>query len=269
MTKPTNAELQLQKRYLVPGRGSIPYSLAIEHTDYPRYCIIGDQHEPAEARSNLCFGCWKQLKYDLELIHDRWDNLDDALMTSRRPSDGERAGSSTEGSAAPIDLRVSEAMGLARHAVYSILRTLVEDQPFEVFTTTEGTWALAGRLARRHVGYIASHPDEQVTEAAYIATWKAARDIEKVTHPPITTQPIESHCHQFHDPGDGSRRPCPGQLVGVVMPDGTTTIQCSEDPDHWIPMDEWLMLQTRRDRLAKKYTSAPTRRLRGASQQGA
>lgn len=257
MKPPTQGEIEKQLRYEIGGR-AVPYSLAVDAVDHPRYCIIGDVHDRAEHGSNLCSNCASQLRSDLRLIEDRWDNLEDQLMVVRRKSNGERA-AAAKGSAAPIDLDISEAMGLARAAVWAILARLTRDRPTSGFRTDEGTWALAGMLGRYHVDYIAGHPDQEFTETVYRLVWAAGRRVEEVVGSPTARQPIDAHCHQWITATDGSRVPCPGQLEGVVRYDGARVVACSEDPLHMVPMDQWLMLQSRRDGLAVKYAK-PTRR---------
>lgn len=255
MKGPTQDELKLQRRYTIDGE-SVPYSIALQVVDRPRYCIIGDVHMPAERDSNLCVDCTTQLRSDLRLIEDRWDNLEDALMTVRQKSNGERPGSSTEGSAAPIDLNISEAMGLARDAVWAIVGRLTQDRKTNQFRTGEGTWALAGLLARYYVDYIATHPDQDFTERVYRMAWSAGRKIEDVVHPPNARQPLASPCRQSVVTPEGKRAACAGQLEAVVGWSGSKIVECSEDPLHKMPIEDWLRISghraTKKSKLAGK-----------------
>jgi hypothetical protein len=266
MTPPTHPQLTKRRRYLIDGQ-PVPYSAAVEAADHPKYCIIGDVHNLADMSSNLCTDCTTQLRADLRLIEDRWDNLEDALMTSRRKSDGERPGSSTEGSAAPIDLTISEAMGEARNVVWAIIASISRDHvlgrdgKLVTFRTDEGTWALAGLLARYYVDYIATHPDQDFTERVYRMAWSAGRKVEKAVHPPSARRPIESTCHQWITTEEGGRAPCPGQLEAVIGVAGSKIVECSEDPMHSMPIEKWLQVSghratkqsNRAAKLAAKY----------------
>lgn len=255
MKPPTDDELTKQRRYEVDGQ-MVPYSVAVDAVDHPRYCIIGDVHTFAEHASNLCVDCTAQLRSDLRLIEERWDNLEDALMTVRRKSNGERPGSSTEGSVPPIDLNISEAMGLGRNAVWAIIARLTRDRTATGFKTEEGTWALAGMLARYHVDYIATHPDQAFTETVYVAVWRAGRKIEEVVHPPNARRSLDSHCHQWVTTVEGGRAPCTGKLEAVVGVNGSKIVECSEDPMHRMPIEDWLRVSghraTKKSKLAGK-----------------
>lgn len=238
---------------MVDGR-QVPYSVAVDTVERPRHCIIGDVHLVAEIGSNLCVDCTSQLRSDLRLVEDRWENLEDELMTVRQKSNGERPGSSAEGSAAPIDLDISEAMGLARDAVWAIIARLTQDRKTDQFRTDEGTWALAGMLGRYYVGYIASHPDQDFSERVYRMVWSAGRKVEDVVHPPAARRPIESPCHQQLKT-DGGIGPCPGQLEAVIGVGGSKIVECSADPLHRMPIEKWLQVSGQRATKKSKVAS--------------
>lgn len=278
-----SSELALEYKYRVEGHdGMLPYSLAKKATTYPTACAVHaaaaaaeneaaaaagkepptPSPKPSRPGSNLCEQCTDNIRADLLVIEARWSHLTDALAASRQPrAGGERAGSSDTGRALPIDPLVSEAIRTVHTAIHTVIGQLIEDRPDVKLPADQGADELAGWLARWHVDYIADHPSSRHTVASYWDIQKAGDAVRKHIGPDVARQPIDSHCHQHIDDGTGSRLPCPGQLEGVALADGSTVVECSEDPMHHIPIEQWFLLHSRkaprpartRNTLMKKY----------------
>ncbi|MHA7275354.1 hypothetical protein ACX80O_02305 [Arthrobacter sp. Hz1] len=254
MTKPTTEELAMEYRYRVEGRlALLPFSLAVEATTYPANCAVHSaakppQLAPAEVGTNMCHGCRNLMWNDLYVIELMWADLQDALVASRSRGGGERSGSDG-GSAAPIDLSASEALGLARDAVWSIVQQLILDKPRVQLPADHGTDVLAGWLTKSHFSYLASHPSSRHLVLSYQDLQKAADAVRASVGSEVHRRPIvDSQCHQFVDDGTGNRLPCPGQLEGVVQADGSQSVECTVDMLHTIPMEQWLLLTARKGR---------------------
>lgn len=271
-----DTDLALEFRYRVEGRlVLLPYSLAKKATTYPKYCVVhaaadDAEHVPARKDSNLCDPCIESMRADLLLIEERWPHLSDALAATRQARrGGERAGSSDTGRALPIDPEVSEVIRSTQREVHLIIVQLVKDRPSLKLPLDHGTDDLAGWLARWHIEYVATHPSADHSMTSYHGIQRAADEVRKYIGPQPARQPIQSNCHQFIDDGSGSRLPCPGQLEGVMYPGGSKVVECSEDPLHYVPIEEWLMIHARRTKLARKHGTRATRPARRSSGQGA
>lgn len=242
--------LLLEYKYRVPGCAELmPYTLATKATSYPKSCIIhsaGGATVPAERNSNLCLPCTEQLRTDLQVIADRWEDLEEALQPSRSGGAGER-GSTDIYAALPIDGSVSDVMRQVRSEVWSIVGQLLQDKPMQQMPKDHGTGVLAGWLAKWHVDYIASHPSAAHTFACYTGIQTASDQSRRKSYQTQGARtPIIQRCHQFVTGLNGSRLPCPGQLEGVLLDSGKKIVECSEDPGHMIPMSEWLLIHSKR-----------------------
>ena len=263
--------LQLEYKYRVAGHsGLLPYTLAKKATVYPKQCVIhatAGVEVPTERNSNLCRPCTDQLRADLQVIADRWEDLEEALQPSRSGGSGER-GSTDIYAALPIDGSVSDVMRLVRAEVWSIVGQLVQDKPAQQMPKDHGTGVLAGWLAKWHVDYIASHPSAAHAVACYTGIQAASDQSRRKSYQTVGARtPLVQHCHQFVTGADGSRVPCPGQLEGVLLDSGKKIVECSEDPGHMIPVNEWLLIHSKRasrpararNTLAKKYAGGLTK----------
>jgi hypothetical protein len=139
-------------------------------------------------------------------------------------------------------------MGLARAAIWSTVGQLVQDRPDLRMPADHSTDVLADWIARRHIDYLASHPAREHLAAVFATVSDAALAVRDQAYQcaPVEVEMKHSHCHQFTDDPAGGRVPCPGQLVGVLLPSGRQVVECSADPLHRIPADAWFQIQARR-----------------------
>lgn len=262
-------DLEYKYRIDTPfGTDMVPFRVAVLSTVYPSLCIVDhDEPSPAEPKSHLCPSCKNYLTRCFQQIAEEWANLQDALAANGRAASSERVGGTNDPSEGPlpINMAVSEVMGKARSAIWSTVGQLVKDRPDLRLPADHSTDVLAEWMARRHIDYLASHPSVGHLSAVWCDVTDAAGDVKDQAFEsrPIEVEMKHSHCHQFTDDDTGSRVPCPGQLVGVILRSGAKVVECSADPMHRIPADAWFQIQNRRaayrkrdiTKLQKKYAS--------------
>ena len=266
--------LDLEYRYRMTLGGGVvmlPFSEAVKATEYPALCIFHPEDPmPAEKRSHLCQPCREGLQKALADIAEKWPDLEDGLAPAGRAASSERvSGTGDLHPPLPINPNVSDVMRVARAAVWSTVGQLVQDKPDARMPADHGTGVLAGWLAKWHVGYLASHPSVgHLTAVCRDLVW-AADGVREQAYQcrPVEVEMRHSHCHQFTEDATGARVPCPGQLTGVLLPDGRKVVQCSADPRHLVPADAWFQIHSRRaarparamNTLKKKYLAGRTR----------
>lgn len=266
-----STDLEYKYRVTVAGTTRLlPFSEAKKHTEYPVLCIFHPE-EPARAakQTHLCEACTDGMRDCFDAIAQRWPDLEEALGANGGSSNSERvSGTGDLYPQLPINTNVSEVMGKARALVWSTVGQLVQDRPDQRMPRDHGTGVLADWLARWHVGYLASHPsvDHLVTICNELVA--AADECRRMVYRANTyeLEMRDSHCHQFTDDTAGRRVPCPGQVVGIMKPDGRKVVQCDVDPLHFMPADQWFQGQVRREsyrkrdtaRLIRKYTRNTT-----------
>lgn len=252
LSSPSPIELEYRYRIDTPfGTDMVPFRVAVLSTVYPPLCVNAhDDPAPTESKSHLCQGCKQYLARCFQQIAEEWPNMQDALAANGRAASSERVGGTKDPSEGPlpINLNVSAAMGLARSAVWSTVGQLTLDRPDVRMPADHNTDVLADWMARRHIDYLAAHPSIghlQSVFADVAAAAQAVRD-EALECRPVEVEMKHSHCHQYTDDDTGSRVQCPGQLVGVQLPDGRKVVKCNADPLHLIPADAWFQIQNRR-----------------------
>jgi hypothetical protein len=260
-------DLEYKYRIDTPfGADMVPFRVAVLSTVYPSLCINRhDEPSPAEPKSHLCPDCKRELARCFRRIADEWDNLQDALAANSRAASAERVGGTRDPreGPVPINMDVSNTMGLARSAVWSTVGQLLQDRPDLRLPADHSTDVLADWVARRYIDYLASHPSAGHLRSVFLDVTNAAQSvmIDVLDSRPVEVEMRHSHCHQFTDDTAGGRVPCPGQLVGVLLADGRKVVKCDADPLHLIPADAWFQVQNRRaprparsiNTLMKKY----------------
>lgn len=218
--------------------------------DYPSDCGVhaeGSQWWPAAPKSNLCFACREELGATLRAIESHWDQVVDALQRGRGGGDSERMGGSDVHPPLPINANASDAMRLARDAVWSGAHQLVMDRDQVRLPDDQSTPALAGWLARWHLEHLASHPRGSWTVEWYTEIQRAAEAIMKVSAQTMVEVPTQEPCKaRMPKPklGRTALGPlCGGDMILVERPDGVKVVKCSKDPDHWVAADNWFMVQ--------------------------
>ncbi len=271
LSSPTSA-IDLEYKYRVTvdnGVHVVPFRVAVLVAEYPPICLY---HHDAPAsplpKSHLCGDCTAALGRYFQLIADEWPNLQDGLARAGRAVSSERAGGTSDPAVGPLPINtdVSEAMGLARAAVWSTVGQLVQDRPDLSLPPDHSTDVLADWVARRHIGYLAAHPSARHLHAVFTDVADAAEAVRDQAYEcrPVQVDMRHSHCHQFTEDDTGARIPCPGRLVGVLLPNGSKVVECDVDPSHRIPADAWFQIQNRRaprpararNTLRKKYLKA-------------
>ena len=248
------------------GPVMVPFRVAIAATVYPSRCIYHhDDPADAEPKSHLCSNCKAFLTKYFREISEEWPNLQDALARNGRAASSERVGGTNDPSIGPLPINtdVSDALALARSAVWSTVGQLVQDRLDVRLPADHGTDILADWIVRRHIDYLASHPRVEFLDSVFTDVAKAAEAVRDQAFEcrPVEVEMKHSNCHQFTEDDTGSRVACPGQLVGVILRNGNKVVECSVDPLHRIPADAWFQIQNRRAgyrkrdlaRLQKKY----------------
>jgi hypothetical protein len=251
--------LDLEYKYRVEVAGSttlLPFTLAKKKTAYPVLCIFHPE-EPAAAvrKTHLCEACTEALKRSLEDIALRWTDLEEALGANGGASSRERvSGTGDLYPPLPINTNISDVMRVARSLVWSTVGQLVQDRPDQTLPRDHGTGVLADWLARWHVGYLASHPSVGHLVSVCTELADAADKVRKTIYQ-ANTYEMElknASCHQHITDAEGRRVPCPGQVVGILLPSGRKMVECDEDPMHFVSADQWFQTQARRDSYRKR-----------------
>lgn len=270
LSSPTST-IDLEYKYRVAVDGEVqmvPFRVAVLVAEYPPICMY---HHDAPAspllKSHLCEDCTAALRRYFQLIADEWPNLQDGLARAGRAVSSERSGGTSDPAVGPLPINadVSEAMGKARASVWSTVGQLVLDMPELRLPLDHSTDVLAGWVARRHIGYLAAHPSARHLHAVFTDVATAAEAVRDQAYEcrPVQVEMRHSHCHQFTEDDAGARVPCPGRLVGVLLPNGSKVGECDVDPMHRIPADAWFQIQNRREayrrrdlaRLRRKYAA--------------
>ena len=244
----------LEFKYLMesnPFAEPVPHSVAVLATVYPPICMY---HHDAPAsplpKSHLCEECTAALRRAFQVIASEWSNLQDGLARAGRAASSERVGGSNDPAIGPlpIDLDVSEAMGLARSAVWSTVGRLIQDRPDLRMPADHSTDVLADWIARRHIDYLTEHPSQSHLDSVFIAVADAEIAVRHQAYEcrPVQVEMKHSLCHQFTEDDTGARVPCPGNLIGVQQVNGTVAVECDADPLHRIPADAWFQIQSRK-----------------------
>lgn len=267
LSSPSPIELEYRYRIDTPfGTDMVPFRVAVLSTVYPSLCINAhDEAAPTELKSHLCRSCKDYLARCFQQIALNWENLQDALARNGRAASSERVSATIDPSEGPlpINMNVSDAMGLARSAVWSTVGQLIQDRPDIRLPADHSTDVLADWMARRHIDYLAAHPSMGHLQSVFADVAAASQAVQDETLEcrPVEVEMKHSHCHQYTDDDQGQRVRCPGQLVGVQLPNGQKVVKCDADPLHLIPADAWFQIQNRRaprparslNTLMKKY----------------
>ncbi len=249
-----NRTLELEYKYRVAADIEVqlvPFTVAVLLTVYPPICMY-HHADPASPlpKSHLCEDCTKALGRYFQLIADEWSNLQDGLARAGRATSSERVGGTNDPALGPlpINVDVSDAMGKARAAVWSTVGQLMQDRPDLRLPADHSTDVLADWIARRHIGYLASHPSRDHLASVFTDVAAAAEAVRDQAYEcrPVQIDMKHSHCHQFTEDDTGARVPCPGQLVGVQLTNGSKVVECSVDQLHRIPADAWFQIQAKR-----------------------
>ncbi|MGL3804706.1 hypothetical protein ACSYDW_01275 [Paeniglutamicibacter sp. R2-26] len=230
----------------------------IEAVDYPSDCGVHAEQTiwvPADARSNLCTDCRESLGKDLLAIESRWDQVMDALARGRGGGDSERMGSTEVHAPLPINAAASDAMRLARDAVWSGVDQLVMDRGNVRLPDDQSTPALAGWLARWHLEYLASHANGSWTVEWYTEIQDAAEAISRASADGAPVEVATTYTCKARVPTAlsilrlGNLVPdpeCGGSLVMIEQPDGSRTVKCSKNAGHMIAADAWFEMHRAR-----------------------
>ncbi|RZU61756.1 hypothetical protein [Zhihengliuella halotolerans] len=217
-----------------------------EPVDYPEMCGIhaeGDVWVAAADRSNLCTPCREQLADSLRAIDEAWPRVLDALQRGRSGGGSERMGSTEVHAPLPINAGASDAMRLAREAVWSAVHQLVMDRPGARVPEDQSTPALAGWLARWHVEYLAGHPNGSWTVEWYTEIQRAADAVEAAAVDGVVEVETQMQCGHRESVGStGAERGavrCTGVVTVVDRPGVGQVAVCSRDPQHAVPADAW------------------------------
>lgn len=218
---------------------------------YPSDCGVHaeeSQWVPADPDSNLCRDCREELAGNLKAIESQWDQVLDALQRGRGGGgDSERMGGSDIHPPLPIDLGASDAMRLARDAVWSGAHQLVMDRDHIRLPDDQSSPALAGWLARWHLEHLASHANGSWTVEWYTEIQQAATAIRRASAQGMVEVPTQELCKaRMPKPklGRAALGPlCGGDMILVERPDGIKVVRCSKDPGHWVAADNWFMVQ--------------------------
>lgn len=233
--------------------------------EHPSDCDVHAEHSiyvRAELKSNLCLECREELGRNLRGIEAWWPEVEDALERGRGGGDSERAGSDVH-PPLPINAAASDAMRLAREAVWSGVDQLVTDRDDVRAPDDQTTPNLAGWLARWHLSYLSSHPIGPWTVAWYEEIQEAADAMEKASVQGCTPEvPTEHVCKRLVKVLVDEKEvlvKCEGQLIAIESRTGTKSIKCSKDVEHSIPWDAWSqMMRAKKPRGARvKGLNAP------------
>lgn len=222
----------------------------VTESDYPIDCGVHAEDSiwvRADPKSNLCTDCREVLHRDLLVIESNWDLALDALARGRGGGDSERMGGSDIHPPLPINANASDAMRLARNAVWSGAHQLVMDRDQIRLPDDQSTPALAGWLARWHLEHLASHPRGSWTVEWYTEIQRAAKAMMKAAAQGMVEVPTQEPCKARLPKvklGSTALGPvCGGEMILVERPDGVKVVKCSKDPDHWVAADNWFMVQ--------------------------
>lgn len=226
--------------------------------EHPSDCGVHAEHSiwvAAESKSNLCRECREELGRSLRGIEAWWPEVEDALARGRGGGGSERAGSDVH-PPLPINAIASDAMRLARDAVWSGVDQLVMDRDDVRLPDDQTTPSLAGWLARWHLSHLAAHPNGSWTVEWYEEIQLAAEAMEKASGEGCTPEVLTEHeCKRMVRVEVDEKevlRKCGGQLIAVEPRDGAKSIKCSKDSGHSIPWDIWSqMMRARKPRGAR------------------
>lgn len=242
----------------------------IEVVDYPSDCGVHaevTEWVPADQKSNLCTACREDLASSLLAIESCWAQAVDALQRGRGGGDSERMGGSDIHPPLPINADASDAMRLARDAVWSGAHQLVMDRDHVRLPDDQSTPALAGWLARWHLEHLASHSNGSWTVEWYTEIQLAAEAMLKASLNGVVELPTGAECRTRlprPDPKKAALGPmCGGQLIMVEQADGNRTVKCSENPDHMLDADSWFLMMAARKPRASRAKNTVIKRLNG------
>lgn len=249
--------------------------MGAEAMGYPEVCGVHAEESdwvPADRRSNLCEACRDQLASSLRMIERYWDEVMDALQRGTGGGGSERMGGSDVHAPLPINAHASDAMRLARDAVWSAVDQLVMDKDAVRLPDDQSTPSLAGWLARWHVEYLAGHPNGSWTVEWYAEIQQAAEGIEKASADGVVEVYTEKPCghKEYVVKGEGEQRKrqvvkCPGMVTLVQRPGVGQVAVCSVDPVHAVSADVWFkaMKLARPQRRGARPAALSGRRLPG------
>ncbi|MEE2568591.1 hypothetical protein V1638_04165 [Pseudarthrobacter sp. J64] len=269
-TQGLSSPIHLEYKYRVTADQAVelvPYRVAVLLVDYQPFCMY-HRDEPIHARrkTHLCPGCIEAFTKYFRTIASDWAGLQDGLARSGRAASSERVGGTSDPAIGPlpINIDVSDAMGLARAAVWSTVGQLIQDRPDLRMPEDHSTDVLADWIARRHIDYLVSHPSPEHLHSVFVDIAKAAEAVSEQAYQcaPVEIEMKHNRCHQFTVNAKGEKEPCRGQLVGIMMTNGKKVVECDADPLHRVPADAWFKIQQRRAsyrkrdliRLQKKYS---------------
>lgn len=240
MTMPRGARMPEHKND--PSCGC--WGCLMADADYPTNCGVHAEESqwwPAVPKSNLCIACREELGASLRAIESQWDLALDALARGRGGGgDSERMGGSDIHPPLPINANASDAMRLARNAVWSGAHQLVMDRDQVRLPDDQSTPALAGWLARWHLEHLASHPRGSWTVEWYTEIQRAAEAITKASAEGTPETPLPMPCRQI-SLVNGKPTQCPGMVTAIPSSDGTPgSVRCSTDAGHTVAWDDWV-----------------------------
>lgn len=213
-------------------------------TEYPSVCGIHAEDSewvPAESSSNLCRDCREELGRNLRRIETYWPAVEDALARGRGGGDSERMGGSDVHPPLPINANASDAMRVARDAVWSGVDQLIMDKPGVRAPDDQSTPNLSGWLDCWHLSHLAAHPNGSWTVEWYTEIQRAAEAMEKASLEGNPETPLDMQCRKIILTERGLPEQCSGMVTSVPKGDGSPgMVRCSEDAGHEVPWDDWV-----------------------------
>jgi hypothetical protein len=165
----------------------VPYALAVKAVRFTGYCVVdhGERLVKAGPSSWLCGSCTDRIVEGLRGIERSWPALQDMLYPSKGVGE---VGSKSVDPAVPLELGTVHIVAEIEVAVRGLASQLLEDRPDLTPTRNQDVGAIAGELARWHLGWITGHPNSSLPEQAVADIWHAWLTVpsEKLP-PPVNT----------------------------------------------------------------------------------
>lgn len=216
--------------------------------------------QPISDTANLCPACGDALRANLNLIADRWAELEDALtwrdvlpgtigvVNESARQEGERKLPISTGMV--INERAVRARRAATDAVWYSLQVIRDDldtagrpfapPPSSPNRSQDDTPRLARWIAAWHVSHITHHTDRESAEEIAGDVKRAEKAVFDATHPSgVHWAPVNLKCDQSATTDLSERVPCPGDMWALVGKDVMPELVCDHDETHTIAPGVW------------------------------
>lgn len=212
-------------------------------------CRPDSKGGPRQAHKVICDQCAERFGRDLQATADMWEDLTDRVSAPEDYVITERIKGTKESFGIDINQQVSDAKTDLIKFTWWLTDLVITNKMTVKAPADQSTPSLLAWVARWHTSLFTRDLDKGNIIRAVSVAHKTRSNIHRNAYPSGNRKvDIPGGCMKNTTSDTGKLIPCPGELFGIIRPGDSllpSTIMCSDDPEHQVPVGEWIPLGRR------------------------